>query len=227
MANNSTAQILRVKIIGAMLREARNAKGKELGDCAQAIGLSSQEYEAYELGEKFISLPELESLSYYLEIPLGHFLSSEQLIESKEEKSASIDINKLIQLRQRMIGAKVRQARLESQLSLDELSQQINVYPSTMSEYELGQKAIPLHILENISGILNRSIREFQDEHGPVGTWDTKQRAIKGFLELTPEMQAFVSKPVNQPYLELAQRLSHMSVDQLRAVAEGLLEITY
>ena len=39
-------------------------------------------------------------------------------------------------------------------------------------------------------------------------------------------MQQFVSKPVNQPYLELAQRLSEMSVERLRSVAEGLLEIT-
>jgi hypothetical protein len=36
----------------------------------------------------------------------------------------------------------------------------------------------------------------------------------------------FVSKPVNRPYLELAQRLSKTNVENLRAVAEGLLEIT-
>jgi hypothetical protein len=40
------------------------------------------------------------------------------------------------------------------------------------------------------------------------------------------ELQSFVVKPINQPYLELAQRLSEMSVEKLRAVAEGLLEIT-
>jgi len=37
---------------------------------------------------------------------------------------------------------------------------------------------------------------------------------------------AFVLKPINLPYLELAKRLSEMSVDKLRDVAEGLLEIT-
>jgi hypothetical protein len=40
------------------------------------------------------------------------------------------------------------------------------------------------------------------------------------------DLQTFVSKPINRPYLELAQRLSEMSVDKLRSVAEGLLEIT-
>ena len=46
-------------------------------------------------------------------------------------------------------------------------------------------------------------------------------------LEMPLDLQVFVSKPINRPYLELAIRLSEMSVDRLRAVAEGLLEITY
>ena len=33
-------------------------------------------------------------------------------------------------------------------------------------------------------------------------------------------------KPVNLPYLEIAQRLSGLSVEKLRAMAEGLLDIT-
>jgi len=59
-----------------------------------------------------------------------------------------------------------------------------------------------------------------------VGVWFSQQSALKGFQGLSPEMQAFVSKPVNRPYLELAQRLSEMSVEKLRTVAEVLLEIT-
>ena len=49
---------------------------------------------------------------------------------------------------------------------------------------------------------------------------------MEDFTDLPLEMQAFISKPINMPYLELAQRLSEMSVDRLRGVAEGLLEIT-
>jgi hypothetical protein len=49
---------------------------------------------------------------------------------------------------------------------------------------------------------------------------------MQNFAELSPELQDFLSKPINRPYLELAQRLSEMDVEKLRAVAEGLLEIT-
>ena len=77
-----------------------------------------------------------------------------------------------------------------------------------------------------VSGMLQMSVREFQDQRGPVGQWVAQKQALDAFKDLPPDIQQFVSKPINQPYLELAQRLSEMSVDKLRAVAEGLLEIT-
>jgi hypothetical protein len=40
-------------------------------------------------------------------------------------------------------------------------------------------------------------------------------------------MQNFVCKPVNRPYLELAKKLSGMSTDKLRSLAEDILEITF
>jgi hypothetical protein len=70
-------------------------------------------------------------------------------------------------------------------------------------------------------------VKDFFDQHGMVGVWANEQRNVQSYLALSPELQTFVSKPVNRPYLVLAQRLSEMSVEKLRAVAEGLLEITY
>ena len=49
---------------------------------------------------------------------------------------------------------------------------------------------------------------------------------MQQFLDLPKELQAFVCQPVNRPYLELAMKLSSMSTDKLRSVAEGLLDIT-
>jgi hypothetical protein len=41
------------------------------------------------------------------------------------------------------------------------------------------------------------------------------------------ELRQFVAMPVNRPYLELAMKLSNMSRDKLRSVAEDLLDITF
>jgi hypothetical protein len=65
------------------------------------------------------------------------------------------------------------------------------------------------------------------DQTGTIGTWKAQQQAFSKFKELPNELQDFVCKPVNRPYLELAMRLSDLSVEKLRSVAEGLLEITF
>lgn len=190
------------------------------------IGVSPDQYEAYELGEGMISLPELELISYFLEAPLDHFWEKEPTIATDYPKQFS-NREQLLRLRNRMIGAMLRQARLEANLSVEDLAQQTDLAVERLQAFEMGMEPVPLAELEALCGLLNRSIREFQDEHGPVGEWNARQRALRDFMNLPLELQIFVSKPINRPYLELALRLNDMSVEKLRGVAEGLLEITY
>lgn len=217
---------LRARILGALLRDARLAAHKELSECAAACGIPPEQYEAYELGKQAPSLPELEALAYFLQVPLEHFWERTTFEETAEDRKIP-NLPQLLKLRQRMIGALLRQARLEAGASLEAVAEKMELNPTELEEYELGQKAIPVPQLETLIGLLSRSIREFQDRHGPVGAWLTQQQALQDFQQLPLELQVFVSKPVNRPYLELAQRLSEMDIDRLRALAEGLLEITY
>ena len=75
--------------------------------------------------------------------------------------------------------------------------------------------------------ILGGHLNSLVDQHGPVGIWRKQQQAVEQFIHLPVEVQEFITKPVNMPYLLLAQRLSGMPVEKLRAIAEGLLEITF
>ena len=226
MSAETTAMTLRAKIIGALIRDARLAAQKTIDECAGIVGVSAQDFEAYELGGKAISLPELEAVAYHLHVPLDHFWEREALVAKGGEKNPP-NMLTLIRIRHRMVGAMLRQARLEAQISLQELAEHLGIDTSKMEAYELGMEPVPLPMLEYLSGVLNRSIREFQDQKGPVGAWNAQQRAIHDFLALPPDIQTFITKPINRPYLDLTVRLSEMSVDKLRAVAEGLLEITY
>ncbi len=226
MSLDSTAYTLRAKIIGVMIRDARLTAGRQLEECAEAIGVSNSAFEEYELGDKSPSLPELESLAYYLNVPVEHFWQ-EKTPSSDNEYKRIENAERLIIIRQRMIGALLRQARLDNNLTVETLAKRAKIGPESIEAYELGELPIPIPMLETLAGILHRSIKEFYDRNGPVGAWITQQRAIRDFLSMPSEMQNFVSRPVNLPYLELAKRLSDMSVDKLRSVAEGLLEITY
>jgi transcriptional regulator with XRE-family HTH domain len=199
---------------------------KPILECASALGLETAEYEKYELGEKAISLPELEVLSFFLQVPLDRFWEKGPRA-AEAGQTIKADTKTMLRIRHRMVGAILKQARLESGLAREDLAKNLDLEPELLEVYELGLEPIPLPVLESLSGILNRSIREFQDQKGPIGIWNLRQQALRDFMEMPVEMQAFISKPINRPYLDLAVRLSEMSVDRLRAVAEGLLEITY
>ncbi len=225
MTMNQQALILRAKKLGALLRNARQASGLSQEECAQSIGVSGETFEAYEMGRSSPSLPELEALAYTLDIPTEHFWEG-QVISTQNGGKKELQLEPLVKLRQRMIGALIRQARMKSGLSLNQLAEDTQIPISSLEAYELATVPVPFPHLEALCGLLNCSVEDFQDRNGPVGKWTAQQRAISDFLTLPDDLQDFVSKPINRPYLELAQRLSEMSVDKLRAVAEGLLEIT-
>jgi len=222
---NAIRTKIRAKILGVLIRDARSALGRSVDECARMIGVTSADFLAFELGVKSPSLPQVEVLAMYLNVPLDHFWGDKTL-SNVDDRMSNLDVEHLIRLRQRMIGALIRQARTEAEITLQDLAESLEVTESDIEKIERGELPVSLPVLEALSARLNRPIREFQDRHGPVGVWAEQQRTVQAFLELSPQMQAFVSRHVNQPYLDLAQRLSEMSVDKLRSVGEGILEIT-
>jgi transcriptional regulator with XRE-family HTH domain len=212
--------------LGDLIQEALSKTGKDTSKCAEAIGVNTDTFTAYEKGAQAPSLPELEALAFYLDIPVEFFWGRASIPVSQEERTMVEQLDNLLPLRHRIIGVILRKARMDAGISFEELERYVEIDTERLKAFERGDTPVSLPELEVISVALNLSIREFQTQSGPVGKWAMQKKSIEGFLDLPPEMQQFVSKPVNMPYLELAQRLSEMSVDRLRSVAEGLLEIT-
>ncbi len=216
---------LRTKKLGVLIRDARMAARRNIDECAKAIGVTKGIFRAYEEGRRAPSLPELEILVYYLNLPIDHFWGKSS-ISSEALPTEPIDLPQLVELRQRMIGALLRQERNHASISIKALTQETGIRGARIKAYELGERPIPLPELEALLVVLGSRIETFFDQSGPVGEWMTDQKATQQFLELPRELQAFVCQPVNRPYLELALKLSSMSTDKLRSVAEGLLDIT-
>jgi len=220
------AQIsVRSRKLGVLIRDARTARGKNRKECAQAVGVTSGVFLAYEEGRKAPSLPELEVLAYFLNLPLSHFWSKEA-ISDNPISSHTINLPALVGIRQRLIGALLRQERMRASLSVKALSELSGVSTRRLKAYELGELPVPLPELEGLVNLLQAQIESFFDQSGTVGLWIKQQSTIRDFLELPAELQDFACKPVNRPYLELALKLSGLSTDKLRSVAEGLLDIT-
>jgi len=222
--DKSSQLTLRQKKLGVLIRDARQTARRSPQDCAHAMGVTKRMLRAYEEGRRAPSLPELENLAYFLSVPIEHFWGRET--GSVEAAADLPDPAQLAQLRQRMIGALLRQERSKASLSVKTLSHDTGIPVRRIKAYELGEHPIPLPELEALALSLSARIDTFLDENGPIGQWMWAQRSMKQFMDLPTELQAFVSQPVNRPYLELAVKLSSMSSESLRSVAEGLLDIT-
>jgi len=225
MTINPQAITIRSKILGVLIRDSRLSHNKTIGECAAVIGVTPGLFEEYEFGNDSPSLPELELLAYYLNIPFENFKGASILSEPKSSIN-KVDSKQMIGIRQRMIGAQIRKTRLSSNITSETLAEQVGIPSDKLESFEMGEQPIPYPLLEALTTSLGGSIQDFQDQHSQVGEWFTRQNLIKNYLSLPTDLQTFVVKPVNQPYLEIAKRLSEMPVDRLRAVGELLLEIT-
>jgi len=217
---------IRSKTLGLLMRDARAHARRNVAECAQAIGVPPGQLRAYEDGRKAPSLPELEALVYYLDLPLEHFWSKE-IKSGKPMPHENLDLTKLLAIRQRKIGALLRQERMNASVSIRNVALATGIASSRIKSYELGERPIPLPELEALVKALGGRVESFFDRTGPIGQWMLNEEAIRDFLELPLELRQFVGQPVNRPYLELAMRLSNMSKDKLRSVAENILDITF
>lgn len=223
--DKKTQITIRTKKLGVLIRDARTAARRSVKECADAIGTKPGIFRAYEEGRRGPSLPELETLVYYLDLPLDHFWSRE-IKSNAPLPIETLDLSKLTAVRQRKIGAMLRQERMNASISIRGLAEETGISGARIKAYELGERPIPLPELEVLVASLGGRVESFFDRSGPIGQWLTNEEAIQNFLELPETLRQFVALPVNRPYLELAMKLSSMSKDKLRSVAEDLLDIT-
>jgi len=217
--------LLRNKILGVLIRDARLAAGKTQEACASFLGISASRFSDVEYGERPLSLPEVEALAYLLNVPLKHFWGH-HLLEANGK--SQVPMKELLTLRNRVIGVLLRQARLAAGETQGECAAAIGAPGSRISAYEHGQIAIPLAELDTLAGFLNVSLEHFVDEeYSPLGKKMRQNRALEAFGQLPEAVQEFMLEPLHTDYLRVAQRLRQLPAQHLRNIAQVLLEITY
>jgi transcriptional regulator with XRE-family HTH domain len=212
-------------ILGALMQGARVKLGKSKQDCAQAMGVSVGMYTSYEEGRRDITLPELELLAYFLKVPVRLFFERTERLLADEP---AVPTEKVVALRQRIIGALLRQARQDKSKSVKELAQRLGVTTRRISDYELGHKPMPLAQLQECADMLAVPMSYFIDEGvGPIGEQELLRSQFDKFCDLPEDLRRFAVNPTNISYLRVAQRLSDMTTEQLRNLAASILDITY
>src|SRR5262245_7631204 len=139
MSQVDAAQIVRSKIIGLLIKDARQVRGLDLPACAAAAGISAESLAAMEAAQASPSLPELEVLAYVLDVPLGYFWGDKVLSEQQPRERAALPAAELTAIRQRIVGALLRQARMNARLEPTELAASASISPDRLAAYELGE----------------------------------------------------------------------------------------
>jgi transcriptional regulator with XRE-family HTH domain len=215
---------IRAKMIGVLVLDARLKAGRGIEDCARLLHVSPEQMERWEFGEEAPSLPQLELLAFYLDIPVSHFWGMDTL-----QATASSQVNaqdEYLSLRQRMIGALLHIARDEAGISLENLSAETGVPAAQIEGYELGESAVPMHELSVISNALKKNISYFLESGSQLGDWLVMREAWKDFTHLPPDVRKFVANPLNVGFIEIAILFSQMPADKLRRVGESVLNIS-
>lgn len=223
---NSPQAGLRRKILGVKIRHLRLRSGLNLKEVGEALGISSGLVSDMELGRRDVTLPQLEVMSLLFNVPVAYFLSDIPLEETKRD----FPTLETIALRQRIIGVLLRQARLEAGRSQEDLAEVLGVPASRISSYELGKTEIPLPELEILANHVNVSLNYFIDQglsQNNASGETVSLDEITQFSDLPKDIREFLTNPANLLYIRIAMSLSELSADTLRALAEGLLEVTY
>jgi transcriptional regulator with XRE-family HTH domain len=225
MTIQDKAVALRMKKLGILIYDSRLASRRSMEECASAMGISLAEYQSIEDGAASPTLPQLEVLAYFLNVPLEHFWENKSLSENGSATQI-LDLDTIFDIRQKMIGTAIRQLREQAKVSQAALAAQAEIEMDQLAAYENGDTPVDLVTLEKIASTLNIKIEDFIDPTGPVGLWRTQMKSASKINDLPPDMQEFLLKQINRPYIDLARHLSELSSDKLRSIAEGILEIT-
>ncbi len=219
------ALALRRKIMAVLILGARLKAGKTKRDCAAALDMSVAAYSACEDGRHDLSLPELEMLANFLKTPVSVFFDKPERLVVEEPE---LPREQILDLRQRIIGALLRKARVERGKTPKDVADAIGVSAQRLTEYEFGAKPVPVAQLQELADVLNVSMSYFIDEGvGVIGEQELLRHQFDRFGDLPEDVRRFVANPSNLSYLRVAQRLSDMTTAQLRNIAAAILDITY
>lgn len=215
---------IRSKKLGILIKDARLFTGKTKIECGQMLGISGGAFGSIENGKRSISLPELGILANNLSLPIKYFFQ-EELKTEMDQSDLEFNPDDLKKSNTR-IGQLISESFSESGMTFKELKEKTGITSSKMKKFETGELGIPVPQLEMLCNLFDLWIYDLIDSQTGSGKRAIENQAAEEFRKLSPVLQDFISKPVNKPYLEIAQKLSTLTSEQLRSIAEGLLEIT-
>lgn len=215
---------IRAKMIGVLLRDARIHAGRTTEHCAALLNVAPEVIETWEYGDDVPSLPQLELLAYYLDVPVSHFWGNQTLEAQRQDHTRMKE--EYMALRDRLIGALLRQAREDHGLTVEAVAEASGIPAEEVVQYELGELPLPMHKLTVLANEVRKNPDYFLDSSSRLGELLAIREAWKYFSAMPDDVRRFAANPLNVGFMELAMMLSTMPTERLRRMGESILNIT-
>ena len=203
---------------------AREVSGISIKEASQLLGIPSSRLRNYESGKYIPSLPEMEALSFLYHIPVTA-LFHEEMVDRYLFSPEGEQIQHLIQIRQQIIGTRLRLTREAADASLKHISRITSIPTSRIKRYEEGASPISFDDLEKLTTVFELDIRDFFDLDSPLGEWQNLQEQKIIFEDLPKDIRAFVTNADNRGYLDIAKNLSTIGKEALLDLSKSLASL--
>jgi len=216
---------LNIEYLAKNLTIAREASGKTIKACSLLLGIPTSRLKNYETGKYVPSLPEIEALSFLYSIPILSFFQQDA-VENHIHTPVSVQVQRLVEIRQLIIGTRIHLAREKAEISMKQLSKTTSIPASRIKRYEEGTTPIALNDLQKIINALNLNLDDFFDRESHLGNWQKTQSKNIAFEHLPEDIKEFIADSNNLRYLKVAHNLSEIGIDTFINLSNSLAELT-
>lgn len=207
------------------IKQIRKLKNRSLHDCAKVLNIQKERYHHFEDGNGVLSLPELELLAIFLEVPLQSFFQDSDL---ELDQAALLSEEKMPiykNLRDKIIRTKLNLEIEKKGISLENLNDKTGISLQTLKSYQENGESIPFdhitQITEHLGIPINSLLQDTleSDEEFIIGK-DQEQS------QWEPEYQDSRGIPDEEetPQTVLLEAVKSLSITDQAEIAKLLLE---
>ena len=228
VAVKTQAVVLERKIIGVLIRAAREKAQRTVAQAAQQLRTTPARIQQYERGSREISMLDLEILAHFFQTPIAFFLNRDLPIA---QEPPAPPLAEELRTRRGLLGAKLKQARLAAGKSVQECAQVIERTPVAVDKYERGASDILITELQRLTEFLGVNLTQFAAS--PHTRQEPRPDALSGVVDteawerLPHEVREFVLDPTSLPYLRMALKFRDLPTSKLQELGEIMLVVRY
>lgn len=212
--------------IAERVKRIRKLKNRSLHDCAKLLDISKERYHQFEEGEGVLSLPEIELLAIFLDVPIPSlFEPSDRELEKLQLLSADRKPN-YTNIRNKMIQTKLNLEMDNQDISVESLNQDTGIPLETLNSYQDTGARIPFDHLTMICDHLDISIKSLLLEQKE----GNQEESMHDHLEQSQWQPEYHENENNDlveedtRYQEIFRAIKSMSVKNQAEIAKVLLE---